>query len=81
MQLLVFSKTGTGDISKLIPQARAKMLIPEDDFSLVFFNQIESYLARVRKDLGDAHPKKSYATEKNARLVLNLLMVFFEHSL
>ncbi len=81
LQLLVHWKTGTGDISKLIPQARAKMFIPDDDFSLIFFDQIESYLARVRKDLGDAHPKKSYATEKNARLVLNLLMVLFEHSL
>ena len=28
---------------------------------------------------GTPHPSKEYATEKNARLLLNLVMVFLQH--
>jgi len=81
LQILVNGKTGQGDISKLISEARKSKLIPDDDFSIIFFDQLESYMARTRQEKGDPHPKKEYATDKNARLVLNLTMVFFEHSL
>jgi len=81
LQILVNGKTGQGDISKLISEAKKKKLIPSDDFSALFFDQLESYMARTRQEKGDPHPKKEYATDKNARLVLNLTMVFFEHCL
>lgn len=81
LQLLVNGEIGKGDISKLIPEARKKKLIPDDDFSSLFFDQLEAYMARTRQEKGDPHPKKEYATDKNARLVLNLVMVFFEHCL
>lgn len=72
-------KIGSGEISKLIPQAQAKNLIPPDVFTKEIFKTIESVLMRERQETGDPHPKKAYATDKNARMVLNLVMVFFQH--
>ena len=79
LQILVNGKTGNGDISKLIPQAQAKGLVPADSFTKEIFTRIEAVLMRERQETGVAHPKKEYATETNARLVLNLCMVFFQH--
>ena len=31
------------------------------------------------RDSGIAHPKKEYANERNARTILNLSMIFFQH--
>lgn len=36
-------------------------------------------LARERQSTSNAHPKREYAIEKNARLVLNLVMIFIQH--
>lgn len=79
LQIIVNGKTGRGDISKLIPEAQKKNLIPNDTFTVQIFSNIESVLARERQETSIAHPKKQYANEKNARLVLNLAMVFFQH--
>lgn len=79
LQIIVNGETGSGDISKLIVQAQKQELIPNDSFSKDIFKNIESILMRERQETGIAHPKKEYATEKNARLVLNLAMVFFQH--
>ena len=81
LQIINNGKTGSGDISKLIAQAQTKNLIPSDLFSKEIFKNIESILMRERQETGIAHPKKEYATEKNAILVLNLAMIFFQHSL
>jgi len=79
LQIIVNGKTGSGDISKLVLQAQKLKLIPDDSFSKDIFKNIESILMRERQDTGIAHPKKEYATEKSARLVLNVSMVFFQH--
>lgn len=79
LQILFYGKTGKGDISDLLKDLKKRSSIPDDDFSSIFFDQINSYIARTRQEKGDPHPKKEYATEKNARLVLNLAMVMFEH--
>lgn len=79
LQLLVNGETGSGDISKLITQAQGKNLIPGDPFTKEIFSNVESILMRERQETGTAHPKKEYATDKNARLTLNLAMVFFQH--
>lgn len=34
---------------------------------------------RERQEKGDPHPKLEYANEQNARLILNLSMVFIQH--
>jgi hypothetical protein len=79
LQLIVNGKTGKGDISALIIEARKKKIIPDDKFTEQIFKNIESILMYERQATADAHPKKEYATEKNARLVLNLVMVFLQH--
>lgn len=79
LQLLVNGKTGKGDISALIIEARRKKLIPDDKFIEQIFKNMESILMFERQATADAHPKKEYATEKNARLVLNLVMIFLQH--
>lgn len=81
LQLLVNGKTGSGDISKLIPEAQKKGLIPNDSFTSEVFKKIETVLARERQETGVAHPKQEYATEKNAKMVINLAMLFFQHCL
>lgn len=79
LQIVVNGKTGSGDIKDLVKLAQSKELIPSDTFSREIFKTIESILMRERQEKGDAHPKKEYATEKNARMVLNLAMVFLQH--
>jgi hypothetical protein len=81
LQLLVHGKTGKGEISKLIPVAQTMKKIPSDPFSSNVFNNIESILARERQEKSVAHPPKSVADEKNALLLMNLAMVFFQHCL
>lgn len=79
LQIMVYGKTGKGEISNLITEAQKENLIPNDFFTKKIFDNIEAIFARERKETGIAHPKKQYATEKNARLMLNLAMIFFQH--
>jgi len=79
LQIIVNGKTGKGDIIDLIMEAQKKKMIPDDSFSSIIFRNMESVFAKERKETGIAHPKKEYATEKNARLILNLIMIFFQH--
>ncbi len=79
LQILVNGKTGVGDISKLIPQAQKENLLPNDMFTKEIFKTIESTLMRERQQKGDAHPKEEYANEGNAKLIINLAMVFLQH--
>lgn len=79
LQIVVYGKTGKGKISELIPIAQKKKLIPDDFFTQKIFDNLESIFARQRQETSIAHPKKQYANEKNARLMLNLAMVFLQH--
>lgn len=79
LQIIVNGKTGKGEISKLIPEGQKKNLISNDFFTKKIFENIESIFARERHKTGIAHPKKEYATEKNAHTILNLAMIFFQH--
>lgn len=79
LQIIVNSKTGKGEISRLILEAQDKSLIPNDFFTQKIFDNIKTILARERQETGIAHPKKEYANEKNARTVLNLAMIFIQH--
>lgn len=79
LQIVVNGETGKGDISKLIPQAQSNGLIPDDLFTIKIFKDLESFFMAERQETGNAHPKKEFATEKNARLLLNLVMVFLQH--
>ena len=79
LQIVVNGKTGKGEISSLITEAQKKKLIQDDFFTQKIFDNLESIFARERQETGIAHPKKEYANEKNARMILNLAMVFFQH--
>lgn len=81
LQILVNGSVGKGDISKLIPQGQKTGVIPKDFFSIKIFENMEAIFARERQETSTAHPKKQYATEKNARLILNLAMIFLQHCL
>lgn len=80
LQAVVYGKTGgTEGIHSLIKQAQEKSLIPDDKFTSETFKNIDTILMGQRGKSGDAHPKQEYANEKNARLVLNLVMIFLQH--
>lgn len=79
LQILVEGKIGGTKLSQLISEAQKKDLIPNDIFTQTIFKNIDAVFARERKSTGDAHPKDEYATEKNARTILNLAMIFFQH--
>lgn len=67
------------DIAELISEAIKKELIPNDIFTTTIFKNINSIIMRERQETADAHPKKEYANERNARLIINLSMVFIQH--
>ena len=79
LQILVDGKTGGTKLSPLISEAQKKNLIANDVFTQTIFKNIEAIFARERQSTGDAHPKDEYATEKNARTILNLAMIFIQH--
>jgi len=81
LQILVTGKTGKGDISTLVTQAYNKNLIPNDFITKQILNTLISVFMKERQETGDAHPKKEYASEKNAKTLLNLSMVFIQHCL
>ncbi len=79
LQILVDGKTGGKNLSSLISEGQKNNLIPNDIFTQNIFKNTEAIFARERKATGDAHPKDEYATEKNARTILNLAMIFIQH--
>lgn len=80
LQTLINGKIGgVNGINNLVKQAQEKKLIPDDKFSSEIFKNIDTILMKERGKSGDAHPKLEYANEKNARLVLNLVMIFLQH--
>jgi hypothetical protein len=81
LQILVKGSVGKGDISDLVNQGIKNGVIPNDPFSARVFKDLVSILMQERQEKSDSHPKKEYANEKSARLVLNLSMVFMQHSL
>ena len=79
LQILNNGETGKGNISQLIVEAQKKGLIDNDSFTKKIFDNVESIFAKERQETSTAHPKKEYATEKNARTMLNLTMIFIQH--
>lgn len=80
LQITVDGKSGSSEgVASLVKKAQEKGAIPSDKFSSEIFKNLDAVLMRERGKTGDAHPKQEYANEKNARLVLNLIMVFIQH--
>ncbi len=79
LQISIKWEIGEWDISELINESIKKWLISDDIFTKTIFDNIKSIIMRERKETADAHPKKEYANEQNARLILNIAMVFIQH--
>lgn len=80
LQIIVDGKTVSAEgIASLVKKAQEQNVIPADKFSSEIFKSLDTVLMRERGKSGNAHPKQEYANEKNARLVLNLVMVFMQH--
>lgn len=79
LQISVRWEIGKGDIAELINDAISANLIPTDIFTETIFKNLKSIIMRERQETADAHPKLEYANEQNARLILNLSMVFIQH--
>lgn len=79
LQILVYGKIGKGDTVKVLAEAQRRGLVPDDQFSKRIFGDLESVFAKERQETSRVHPAEEYANEKKARLVLNLVMVFFQH--
>lgn len=81
LQIRVIWAIWKWDFSDLIKEAISKWIIPNDTFTKTIFRNIESIISRERKETWDPHPKVEYATEKSAKVFLNLTMVFLQHCL
>lgn len=79
LQTKRYGETGKGTLGALIGECRQKGLIPDDPFTKKVFSGLDSIFAIYRKKEGDAHPKEKYSNEENAKLILNLAMVFLQH--
>lgn len=79
LQIVVKGKTGQGEFAGLVSEGQRKGLIPSDMFTRDMFKTIISIIMKERKETGDAHVKQSYASERNAKMVLNLAMIFIQH--
>lgn len=81
LQISVYGETGKGDTSKLINLAIKEKIVPNDDYSQKIIKDMNSFWAKERKEKGDPHPKKEYATKDQGKLVTSLIMVFIDHVL
>ncbi len=79
LQIINGEEIGSKKLNILIKEGTTNNTIPDDPFSQKIFKDIESILMQERQAKGDSHPKKEYANEKTAKLVLNLIMVFMQH--
>lgn len=80
LQILINGKIDNkGTLGELIDQGIKKQQIPDDVFTKTIFRNFDSILSRERMETSIAHPKKEYGTEKNARLILNIAMIFIQH--
>lgn len=82
LRVLILEKSNKAEgqaLADLIGEAQRKEVIPNDFFSKQIFSNMKSILMKKRQEKGQAHSKNDYATEKNAKLTLNLTMVFMQH--
>lgn len=79
LQIEVNWRTWNWQILQLQAESIKKWIITDDIFIKTIFKNLESVFAQERMDKWDSHPKNEYATEQNARLILNIAMVYIQH--
>ncbi len=79
LQIIVYGSIGKGTLTDLFKDGQKKKLIPDDTFTQGVINVFISVMQKERKTTGDAHIKEDYTTERNAKLIMNLSMIFIQH--
>lgn len=78
LQIKISKKIGKGNFKTLLREAEKEKIIPSGELITNLYANIESFLARERKDKTPVHPSKGKSTSDDALFVLNLTMVVLQ---
>ncbi len=81
LQISLYDEIGKGTLGSLVSEGIKLGKIPDDNFSKSVIQQLTSFLAKERKETGTPHPKVEFSTEKNCRLLINVVMIFIQHAI
>lgn len=74
-------KNGSSEMGKLLNEAKTSGLLPKDRFTEPMINVIQSFIVSERATKSNAKPALSNPTDKDALLVMNVVMVLLQHCL
>jgi len=78
LQIKLSKKIGKGNFKTLLKEAKKQKIIPYDELIVNLYDNIESFLARERKNKTAAHPSNEKSTSNDALFVLNLTMIILQ---
>jgi len=78
LQIKLSKKIGKGNFKTLLREAEKEKIIPYDGLVVNLYDNVESFLARERKDKTTVHPSNGKPTSDDALFVLNLTMVVLQ---
>lgn len=83
LQILVGEegKNGRGEVGKLFAEARQSGAIPKNRFTEPMLTMIQSYISSERATNSTAKPSVKDATDNDARLMMNLVLVLLQYCL
>lgn len=79
LQIRVYGKVGKGKISSLMPEARKRNLLPDNELTNQYVGIIADYIGKERASKSGAHPKIDEANESDAKLLLNIAIVVLQY--
>lgn len=74
-------KSGKGEIGKLFATAKKEGILPVDRFTEPLIGVIQSFIVSERATKSTAKPSIKDATQKDAMLMMNVVMVLLQHCL
>ncbi len=74
-------KSGKGEVGKLFAAAKKQGLVPVDRFSEPIVNVLQGFMSSERAKNSTAKPAIKGATDSEALLVMNVVMIFLQHCL
>lgn len=74
-------KSGKGEVSKLFQEAKSKGLIPVNRFTEPIINTIQGFIVSERATNSTAKPTLKDTTSSDALLMMNVVMILFQHCL
>jgi hypothetical protein len=78
LQIKLSGKIGKGNFKTLLKKAKKEKIIPYDGLVISLYDNIESFLAKERKEKTDVHPSDMKPSSEDALFVLNLTMVVLQ---